>query len=89
MRPASRTLAQLVENGHGIGGINDVSRWPWTWHRLINYCRHIQNIYERAAYDEDKQSAVPPKWMWWDADALDNWFEERRQFARSRKKEPE
>ena len=28
--------------------------------------------------DDDPDSAVPPRWMFWDSKALDEWFEERK-----------
>lgn len=77
----------LVEAGHPIGGIKDVEQWPWTWHRFISYCRTVKSIYERVGMDEDSKTAVPPKWMWWEPDDLDDWFKERQEAARERHKD--
>ena len=45
---------------------------------LIALVKQVRSVYERAAYDKEPKSAVPPKWMFWDSDALEEWFEDRR-----------
>lgn len=39
--------------------------------------KHVKNLRESAAFDPEKQ--MPPKDIYFDADALENWFEQREQ----------
>ena len=52
-------------------------QWPWyTTYAMRLYIR-FQNIIENAGYDQD--SMVAPKAMWMDTDALNEWYNERRE----------
>jgi len=51
-------------------------RTPWWWTLALSYHKHVQNIYEAAALDPEKM--VAPKDMWFDAPALEAWFESRQ-----------
>jgi hypothetical protein len=68
----------MVEAGQRVGTGQPVEQWPWTWLYLVALVKQARSVYERAAYDKEPKSAVPPKWMFWDNDALEEWFEERR-----------
>jgi hypothetical protein len=72
-------VAAQVEAGHGLGGIVDCDQWPWTWHRLLSHVRTVKGVYERAAYCKDKETAIPRRWMFWEPDELNAWFDERKE----------
>jgi len=80
-------MVVMVEAGHGLGGIQDISEWPWTWMRLAAYVKTIRNVYQRAEYTDDPETAIPPRWMFWDADALDEWFDERKSYKKKKQSE--
>lgn len=80
-------LFTQAEAGHRIAGRRDISEWPWHWVRLMLYCRNVKGIHERAGMDEDPKSALPPRWMWWYPDQVDQWFKERRENAQERAKQ--
>jgi hypothetical protein len=69
----------LVENGHTPGGMRILEQWPWSWVRLISYVKQVRNVYERVGMDPQPKTATPPRWMFWDSDAADQWFKERRE----------
>lgn len=46
--------------------------------RLWALVKQVRSVYERVGFDDDPKTAVPPRWMFWDNDALDEWFEQRK-----------
>jgi len=72
----------MVEAGQRVGKGQPVEEWPWSWLHLVSLVKQVRSVYERAAYDKEPKNAVPPKWMFWDSAALEEWFEERRKDKR-------
>jgi hypothetical protein len=67
----------MLDAGHAMAG-TPVQTWPWTWLYLVSLVKQVRSVHERAAYDKDPKTALPPRWMFWDAEALDEWFDMRR-----------
>lgn len=51
------------------------SEWPWWLHRLCSYVSIVKSVHERASIGKVDP---PPRYMWWDSDELEKYFEERK-----------
>ncbi len=64
--------------------VTSLAQWPWTWLRVHSYVKVVRNIHERAGYDDNPKTAIPPRRIWFDDSAVDDWFDSRR---KARKKQ--
>lgn len=73
----------LALDGHELTKRYSLDEWPWTWVRMVSYVKTIKNIMQRAAMDEKPEEAMPPRWLWFQHDRVEQWFEERRKARES------
>lgn len=50
---------------------------PWHWTMAIMISQRVQGIVANAGYDVER--IVAPKELWFDDEALEHWYEERRE----------
>lgn len=69
----------MVSNGQSIEPGLPIYKWPHRWVRVLRLAKHVQNVYERAQMEKEPESAVPPRWMWFEEwDRLEQWWKNRR-----------
>jgi len=63
---------------------SSAAEWPWTWARVSSYVAMLRSMYERAAMDDDPETATPPRYMWFDSDKVNQFFKDRRKSKKMR-----
>lgn len=68
-----------------IPEVENVQELPWYWVRLFVLYKKVRSIHERAAFYGEE--AVPPRWMMFDEQKLEQWWADQDKTRRERLEE--